>query len=196
MKKLALNSAYCLQETHIKHKGRLKIKVWKRYIGSFALVGGPYPFPSCPVAYLAIHLPGQPMRLAWRDAPWMKTVLHLSSLFVSPPSLVTQLVKNLPTLKKKKRKICPQCRRPGFDPWIGKIPWRREKLPTPVFWPGEFCGPYSPWGRKELDTPENFHFHFPASPTTLPPGLAAHTGGMVCFGGGRGYRPAQRPAGR
>ena len=103
MKKLALNSAYCLQETHIKHKGRLKIKVWKRYIGSFALVGGPYPFPSCPVAYLAIHLPGQPVRLAWRDAPWMKTVLHLSSLFVSPPSLVTQLVKNLPTLKKKKK---------------------------------------------------------------------------------------------
>ena len=42
---------------------------------------------------------GDPMRLAWRDAPWMKTVLHLSSLFVSPPSLVTQLVKNLPTVR-------------------------------------------------------------------------------------------------
>ena len=38
--------------------------------------------------------------------------------------------------------------RPGFDPWIGKIPWRRERLPTPVFWPGEFCGLYSPWGRR------------------------------------------------
>ena len=24
--------------------------------------------------------------------------------------------------------------RPGFDPWVGKIPWRRERLPTPVFW--------------------------------------------------------------
>ena len=35
-----------------------------------------------------------------------------------------------------------QCRRPGFDPWLGKIPWRRERLPTPVFWPGEFHGPY------------------------------------------------------
>ena len=32
------------------------------------------------------------------------------------------------------------CRRPGFDPWVGKIPWRRERLPTPVFWPGEFHG--------------------------------------------------------
>ena len=25
-----------------------------------------------------------------------------------------------------------QCGRPGFDPWVGKIPWRRESLPTPV----------------------------------------------------------------
>ena len=28
----------------------------------------------------------------------------------------------------------PQCGRPGFDPWVGKITWRREQLPTPVFW--------------------------------------------------------------
>ena len=42
-----------------------------------------------------------------------------------------------------------QCRRTGFDPWVRKIPWRRERLPTPVFWPGEFHGLYRPWGRKE-----------------------------------------------
>ena len=47
-----------------------------------------------------------------------------------------------------------QCRRPGFDPWVGKILWRRERLPTPVFWPRELRGLYSPWGRKELDTTE------------------------------------------
>ena len=46
--------------------------------------------------------------------------------------------------------ISLQCRRPGFDPWVGKIPWKRERLPTPVFWPGEFYGLYSPWGRKEF----------------------------------------------
>jgi len=44
-----------------------------------------------------------------------------------------------------------ECRRTGFDPWVRKIPWRRERLPTPVIWPGEFHGLYSPWGRKELD---------------------------------------------
>jgi len=47
-----------------------------------------------------------------------------------------------------------QCRRPGFDPWVGKIPWRRERLPTPVFWPGEFHGLYGQQGHKELDTTE------------------------------------------
>ena len=31
-----------------------------------------------------------------------------------------------------------QCGRPGFDPWVGKTPWRRERLPMPGFWPGEF----------------------------------------------------------
>ena len=48
------------------------------------------------------------------------------------------------------------------ETWVGKIPWRREWLPTPVFWPGEFHGLYSPWGHKELDTTEQlslFHFH-------------------------------------
>ena len=57
-------------------------------------------------------------------------------------------------------RICLQWRRPGFDPWVRKIPWRKERLPMPVFWPGEFHGLYSPQGRKESDTTERpFHFH-------------------------------------
>ena len=52
-----------------------------------------------------------------------------------------QLVKNLPTM------------------WeVQSLGWEdsleRERLPTPVFWPGEFHGLYSPWGRKESDTTE------------------------------------------
>ena len=42
----------------------------------------------------------------------------------------------------------------GFDPWFGKIPWRRKRLPTPVFCSGEFHGLYSPWGHKALGTTE------------------------------------------
>ena len=56
---------------------------------------------------------------------------------------MAQLVKNLPVVWES-----------WFDPWVGKITWRREWLPTPVFWPGEFPGLYSPWGRKELDLTE------------------------------------------
>ena len=49
--------------------------------------------------------------------------------------------------------------RHGFDPWVGKIPWRRAWQPTPVFLPGESHGQrgvagYGPWGRKESDMTE------------------------------------------
>ena len=33
--------------------------------------------------------------------------------------------------------LSPIRRKPGFDHWVGKIPWRRERLPTPIFWPGD-----------------------------------------------------------
>ena len=59
--------------------------------------------------------------------------------------------------------FCLQCRRPRFDPWVGKISWRRKWQPTPVFLPGESQGQrslvgYSPWGRKASDTTERLHF--------------------------------------
>ena len=65
-------------------------------------------------------------------------------------SLVAQLVKNPPAMWETW----------VLDPWIGKIPWRRERLPTAVFWPGESHGLYSPRGRKELDTTERLVLHF------------------------------------
>ena len=55
--------------------------------------------------------------------------------------------------------IGPQWRRPGLDPQVRTIPWRRAWQPTPVFLPGEFHGQRSlvgicSWGRKESDTAE------------------------------------------
>ena len=49
--------------------------------------------------------------------------------------------------------------RDSFNPWVKKIPWRREWLPTPVFLFGESHGQrnlvgYSPWNHKELDMTE------------------------------------------
>jgi len=73
---------------------------------------------------------------------------------------LAQLVKNL-----------PQCGEPGLDPWVRNIPWRRERLPTPVFWP-EFHGPYGPWGSKESDMIErlsiNQSFFIPVCASSSP----------------------------
>ena len=42
-------------------------------------------------------------------------------------SLVAQLVKNPPAMRET-----------WVQSWVWKILWRRKRLPTPVFWPGEF----------------------------------------------------------
>ena len=72
----------------------------------------------------------------------------------SQASLAVQLVK--------------QYGRPGFSPWVGKIPRRREKPSTPVFLPREFHGLYSPWGCKEFSRPEQWSRQPFPSPGNLP----------------------------
>ena len=98
----------------------------------------------------------RPQFNSWvRKIPWRRDRLP-SPLKYSWASLVAQLVK----------RNCLQCGRPGFDPWVGKIPLEKEMQSTPVLLPGKSHGQrslvgYSPWGRKELDTTERLHFHFP-----------------------------------
>ena len=73
-----------------------------------------------------------------------------------------------------------QCRRRGFDPWVGKIPWRRAWQPTPVFLPGESHGQrslgkgggvsHSAWSCKESDRTEWISLtHFSVSLNSLHP---------------------------
>ena len=55
-------------------------------------------------------------------------------------------------------------KRQRFDPWVGKIPWRRGWLLTPVFLPKESRGQrslagYSLWGHKESDKTERLNHH-------------------------------------
>ena len=52
-----------------------------------------------------------------------------------------------------------QCGRPGFNPWVGKIPWRRERLQYSGL---ENSMLYSHWGRNELDATEQLSLHFRA----------------------------------
>ena len=67
----------------------------------------------------------------------IKQSKHLFILFKIFSILLIEL--GLPRWLRKWR-ICLQWRRPRFDSWVGKIPWRREWLPTPVFLPGESHG--------------------------------------------------------
>ena len=66
---------------------------------------------------------------------------------------MVQTVKNLPAMQ---------------ETWVPSLGWEdpfeKEKLPTPVFLPGEFCGQKSlvscsPWGHKELDMTERLSVH-------------------------------------
>ena len=62
---------------------------------------------------------------------------------------------------------------PGFDPWVGKISWRRERLLTPVFWHGEFHG-LSAWGLKESDTTERLSLFLSHFPVNMPNNCILH----------------------
>ena len=74
---------------------------------------------------------------------------------------MAQLVKNPPAVR---------------EIWVRSLGWEdlleKERLPSPVFWPGEFHGLYSSWGRKESDTTERLFtsLHFPSllSELSLP----------------------------
>ena len=69
----------------------------------------------------------------------------------------------LPRWNSGKEFAC-QCKRCGFDPWVGKILWSRKWQPTLVFLVTKFHGQkrlvgYSPWGCKESDKTEHTHTH-------------------------------------
>ena len=88
-------------------------------------------------------------------------------------------------------KLRLQWGRPGFDPWVRKIPWRRKRQPTPILLPGKFHGwrslvGFSPWDCKELDMTEQL-------PSLTHIDLGGKRDSQVLklklpFGGGRGKR--------
>ena len=123
-----------------------------------------------------MKFPFQPDRLNWWT-PNTPTALH------GEPFLVTLAKRGLPSLEllysQKCRLIppvgtgiCLQCRRPGFNPRVGKIPWRRKWQPTPVLLPEEFHGQrslvdYSPWLRNSRSKLSDLHFTGNLPYTTL-----------------------------
>ena len=75
-------------------------------------------------------------------------------------------------------------------PGLGRSPWRREWLPTPVFLPGESHGQrrlvgYSPWGHRESDTTEQLHFTLRSNSVFCDGGRNAVARKEGMWGGGR-----------
>ena len=72
---------------------------------------------------------------------WGKNMLYVKSLRfgdLSVYSSYSYLIASL--MAQRVKKNCLWGRRPGFDPWVRKIPWRRKWQPTPIFLPGESHG--------------------------------------------------------
>ena len=74
---------------------------------------------------------------------------------------VPYTILSLPRWRSGKESAC-QCRRCGFDPWVGKIPWRRKWQMAPMFLPGESqeqrsLSGYSTWGHKRVQHDWTLH---------------------------------------
>ena len=70
-------------------------------------------------------------------------------------------LRGLPSSSAGEESACNAVSRPWFDSWVRKVPWRREWLPTPVFWPDEFQGLYTLWScrvRHNWATFTSLHF--------------------------------------
>ena len=85
-----------------------------------------------------------------------------TDLLLESYNYVPQDTKGFPgdTIGKEPAGQCRRNKRCRFNPWVGKIHWRRAWQPTPVFLPGESHGQrslegYSPWGHKESDKMSN-----------------------------------------
>ena len=102
-----------------------------------------------------VHLHVRSLKLV--HMPGMHCLVHASSTSGCAFMYLQCCIEDFPGAQMVKR--LPAMQRPGFNPWVGKISWRRKWQPTPVFLPGKSHGwrslvGYSPWGRKELDTTE------------------------------------------
>ena len=105
----------------------------------------------CPLlCILAYHLP-------WPSLLPLPKILIYSTLWGSQASLIAQLVKNPPAMQEILVWL-PDWEDPNLIPGLGRSPGERKgRLPTPVFWLGEFHRLYSSWSHKESDSLSYFH---------------------------------------
>ena len=122
------------------------------------------PWTVAPCQGSSIHGISQARILEWAAISFCRR----SSQPRDDPCLLYWQVDSLPLVSlgwfSSQESAC-QCRRQEFNPWVGKIPWRRKWQPNPVLLPGKFHGwrrlvDSGSWGCKESDTTEHLHLHF------------------------------------
>ena len=110
------------------------------------------------VAQMVKHLPAtwetRVQSLGWEDPLEKEMATHSSTL-----------AWKIPWTEEPGRSQSMGSQRVGHD-WATLLltsiedgTWRKKRLPTPVFWPGEFHGLYSSWGCKELDSTQRLSLH-------------------------------------
>ena len=115
---------------------------------------------------------GVPGRTQAQESGSRRAAVHAVPLAEVPPGVPGNLPRGRPGGSDGRE--CLQCGRPGFDPWIGTIPWRMAWQPTPVSLPGESQGwrslaGYSPWGHTESASLSDFTFFLSLRPCVKCP---------------------------
>ena len=115
---------------------------------------GDFPYPGIESRYPTLQANTLPTEPPEKPCEW--NFLHFIFYFL----MVVRKLKG-PLMINGKEPVC-QCKKCGFDPWAGKIPWRSKWHPTLVFFLGKSYGQrslagYSPWSCEELDMIEHAH---------------------------------------
>ena len=103
---------------------------------------------DCSLPGSSVHRILQARRLEWVAMSFFQGIFpdqgsNLSLLYYM------QILYHLGFSGGSKGRVCLQCRRPEFSPWVGTIPWRRKWQPTPV------CLPGKPHGRLQSKGPQS-----------------------------------------
>ena len=140
---VVLGLRWCLTSI-ITHMGHVLQACFTLVLTSEPLCCSGIPVTAPPTHTFPAHLRPFPPSVIVLNAgvphsPWGCDAIFLSSIPVLFKSELARVPWGFPGGSVVKKPAC-QCRKPGFDPWVRKIPWRRKWQPTPVFLPGKSHG--------------------------------------------------------
>ena len=154
----------------------MRVRTWTLHCSGFSVCSAPFPPHILPI--LSAHRAGPErsgLPMWWQDCrifvvqgPIPESLSQVTPDILSLCTSSSGTNRQTWSLYRLPRwlsgKSACQCRRRCFDPWVGKIPWRRKWQPAPVFLLGESHGQrslvgYSSWGCRQSDMTEQMSMH-------------------------------------